>query len=90
MLPLHGQGTAAIKNFIGQEVPLICYQVAMFLIYSRDMFLPSSFNKFVFNLFLLFIYIYELIFCNTSLYSLLIYYFNFYIFLSMLSMLNYL
>jgi len=35
MLPLHGQGTAAVEKITGQDEPLIKSQEAMFLVNSR-------------------------------------------------------
>lgn len=45
MLPLHGQGTAAVERRVtGQGLPHIGYRVAMFLLNSRKEGLPSSFH----------------------------------------------
>lgn len=45
MLPLHGQGTAAVKKSLGRHYPLfmIWFQGAMFLVNRRNLGLPSSF-----------------------------------------------
>jgi len=45
MLPLHGQGTAAVECITGQDVPYIMFHKAMFLINSRSWNLPSSFLR---------------------------------------------
>jgi len=45
MLPLHGQATAAVEDFTGQNVPLMGGQEAMFLLNSQIKVLSSSFHK---------------------------------------------
>jgi len=41
MLPLHGQGTAAVDKYTGQELPLIVVLEAIFLLNSLRLRLPS-------------------------------------------------
>jgi len=46
MLPLHGQATAAVEEFTGQNIPPMTFQEAMFLLNSQIKVLSSSFHRY--------------------------------------------